>query len=195
MSQDETHLMAAKICHDLATPLSAMNLLLDLAFEKCTDPNIEATFRESVEKASIRIQFYRLFLSINPDQPNYSDVYTLILNYSKLMNVHVDMPIKVLNGKISRLLLGLSYILIDGLIRGGRLKIIFENENLRLEAEGSPTQLRPGYREALETGDEIEVNARNILPVYLCNLAKTMNMQIQTQRSEGYVVFQTTTLS
>ena len=79
MKCNETPLMTAKICHDLATPLGAMSLLMDLAFEKCVDPHIEATFRESLEKATLKLQFFRLFLTINQEHPLYSDVHTMLL--------------------------------------------------------------------------------------------------------------------
>ncbi len=178
MKYNETHLMAAKICHDFATPLSAMTLLLDLAFEKCTDPHIEAAFRESVEKSTFRLQFYRLLLTINEDQPACTDVYALLMNYAKSLKVHLTLPIECADGGGARLLLGLTYILIEGLTRGGTVDVVFAGDSLRLTARGAPIHLRPGYGESLENYQSQVHNARNILPCYLGKLAKSLMVGI-----------------
>lgn len=184
-SNRQTYLMAAKICHDMATPLSAMNLLLDFAFEHCKDPHIEATFRESLEKASFRLQFYRLLLTINEEQPTYPDVHSLLMLCGKLTKVRLQLPTECPDGSAARLLLGLTYILIEGLTHGGSIAVTIQDDQLFLVANGSPLQLRPGYIEALETPDGVENNARNILPVYLGHLAKSLRVSIHTSKPDA----------
>lgn len=179
MDYSKTHLMAAKICHDIATPLSAMNLLLDFAFEHCKDPHIEATFRESLEKASIRLQFYRLLLTINEDQPSYPDVFTLLGNCAKILKIRLELPVECPDGAPARLLLGLTYILMETLTHGGTVTVIFQDDTLILSAQGTPLQLRPGYIDALEKPDAVEKNSRNILPIYLANLAQSLRVSLK----------------
>lgn len=179
MKYNETPLMTAKICHDLATPLSAMSLLMDLAFEKCVDPHIEATFRESLEKATLKLQFFRLLLTINQEHPVYSDVHAMLKKAAQALKIRLILPNECPNGPGSRLLLGLTNILMEGLIRGGAINVVVEADVLRLTAEGEPLQLRPGYVEALTQVGDIEVHARNILPHYLANLAASMHLGIK----------------
>ncbi|MDP4725447.1 MAG: histidine phosphotransferase family protein [Alphaproteobacteria bacterium] len=179
MRYNETPLMTAKICHDLATPLSAMSLLMDLAFDKCVDPHIEATFRESLEKATLKLQFFRLLLTINQEHPVYSDVHSMLTKAAHALKIRLILPSECPDGPGSRLLLGLTNILMEGLIRGGAITVVVEADVLRLTAEGEPLQLRPGYLEALTNVENIEVHARNILPHYLANLAASMRLGIK----------------
>ena len=190
MKYNETPLMTAKICHDLATPLSAMNLLVDLAFEKCVDPHIEATFRECIEKATLKLQFYRLLLTINQEHPIYADVHSTLMKSAHAMKVHLTLPNECPDGPGARLLLGLTHILMEGLIRGGTINVVVETDVLRLVAEGEPLQLRPGYIDAFTKIDTTEVNARNILPSYLANLAASMGLGIKilVQSKEKIVI-------
>ena len=179
MKYNETPLMTAKICHDLATPLSAMSLLMDLAFEKCVDPHIEATFRESLEKATLKLQFFRLLLTINQEHPLYSDVHLMLTKAAQALKIRLVLPNECPDGPGSRLLLGLTNILMEGLIRGGSIHVAVEADVLRLTAEGEPLQLRPGYVDALTQVGDTEVHARNILPHYLANLAASMHLGIK----------------
>jgi histidine phosphotransferase ChpT len=178
MQNNETPLMTAKICHDLATPLSAMSLLIDLAFENSKDPYIEATFRESLEKATLKLQFFRSLLTINLDHPLYADVHTLLIKSAESAKVRLTLPAECPDGPGARLLLGLTHILIEGLTRGGTLCVEVDKDVLRFTAEGDPLHLRPGYKDALMEVGATEVNARNILPVYLSNLAQSMMLGI-----------------
>lgn len=190
MKYNETPLMTAKICHDLATPLSAMSLLVDLAFEKCVDPHIEATFRESLEKATLKLQFFRLLLTINQEHPLYSDVHAMLIKTAQALKIRLALPNECPDGPGSRLLLGLTNILMEGLIRGGTINVVVESSVLRITAEGEPFQLRPGYVEGLTAPEDVEVNARNILPCYLANLAASMGLSIviRTKTKEKIVI-------
>ncbi|MES2607437.1 MAG: histidine phosphotransferase family protein [Pseudomonadota bacterium] len=179
MKYNETPLMTAKICHDLATPLSAMSLLMDLAFDKCVDPHIEATFRESLEKATLKLQFFRLLLTINQEHPLYSDAHGMLIKAAKALKIRLTLPNECPDGPGARLLLGLTNILMEGLIRGGTINVVVEANVLRLTAEGEPLQLRPGYVDALTQVNDTEVHARNILPHYLANLAASMGLSIK----------------
>ncbi|MES2252722.1 MAG: histidine phosphotransferase family protein [Pseudomonadota bacterium] len=191
MISNETPLMTAKICHDLATPLSAMSLLMDLAFDKCVDPHIEATFRESLEKATLKLQFFRLLLTINQDYPLYADVHDLLLRSARSMKIRLALPAECPDGTCARLLLGLTYVLMESLIRGGAIAVEVEADVLRLTAEGEPLHLRPGYQEALTNVNNTEVHARNILPSYLANLASTIGLKINIAIPKGQkIVFE-----
>ena len=196
MNYNETPLMTAKICHDLATPLSAMSLLMDLAFEKCVDPHIEATFRESLEKATLKLQFFRLLLTINQEQPSYSDVHTMLMKSAQAMKIRLTLPNECPDGPGARLLLGLTHILMESLIRGGSINVAVENDVLRLVAEGEPLQLRPGYVEALTNPENNEVHARNILPSHLATLAASMGLGIRISvLTKERIIIETTVIA
>jgi len=191
MMSNETPLMTAKICHDLATPLSAMSLLMDLAFENCVDPHIEATFRESLEKATLKLQFFRLLLTINQNYPLYTDVHEMLLRSARSAKIRLILPAECPDGPGARLLLGLTYVLMESLIRGGAVTVEVEADALRLTAEGEPLHLRPSYQEVLTNVKNAEVNARNILPSYLANLAGTMGLKIRVTIPKGQkIVFE-----
>lgn len=179
MISNDTPLMTAKICHDLATPLSAMSLLIDLAFENSSDPYVEATFRESLEKAMLKLQYFRLLLTINEKHPMYSDVHSILIKIAASVKVRLTLPAECPDGSGARLLLGITHILIECLTRGGTLVVEVDRDILRFTAEGDPVQLRPGYKEAFTNDGTLEANARNILPVYLASLANSMMLGIK----------------
>ncbi len=191
----QTHLMAAKMCHDLATPLSAMNLLLDFAFEHCKDPHIESTFRESLEKSSHRIQFYRLLLSANETLPCYADVFQLLCGCARLSKVAIDLPIDCPDGVAARLLLGLSYLMIEALTKGGELLVTLDDDSLIFKSEATSFQMRKGYLEMLQHPDSQELNVRNILPYYIAKLAESLRVSIHVEiKNHTHLIISTQTL-
>lgn len=196
MNEQYLNLMTAKICHDMATPLSAMNLLLEFAFEHCKDPHIELTFRESLDKLSLRLQFYRLLLTNNKESPSYPDVFSVLTYCAKILKVKIDLPVECPDGSASRLLLGLTYLMMEALTHGGTVSVsLSADDKLILKAEGHPLHFRPGCLEALENPQKVEVNARNVLPVYLAQLATSLRVSVHVQElTNEYAVIETITL-
>ena len=112
------------------------------------------------------------------------------LKAAQAFKIRLTLPSECPDGPGARLLLGLTNILMEGLIRGGTINVVVESNVLRITAEGEPLQLRPGYAEGLTAQEDVEVNARNILPCYLANLAASMGLciVILTKTKEKIVI-------
>lgn len=191
------HLMAAKLCHDLATPLGALGLGLEMALEgvdeKTIDKDTQDLLLNSSNTAKLRLKSYRALLSIGPESPTFQDTQealNLMFHEQKIrLNWHINSSL-VPNGLFSRILLGLGHITVESLIRGGIVSLHLQpvaegNINIAIIAEGPMVQLRPGYLETL-TNDQplLHQTSRTVLPFYIRLLANQYHKNITCHVSD-----------
>ncbi len=191
------HLMAAKLCHDLATPLGALGLGLEMALEGVDDKTIDKDTQDlllnSSNTAKLRLKSYRALLSIGAESPTFQDTQealNLMCHEQKVrLNWHINSSL-IPNGLFCRILLGLGYITTESLIRGGvislHLKPVAEdNINIAIIAEGPMVQLRPGYMETLTTDQPLlHQTSRTVLPFYVKLLTNQYHKNITCHVSD-----------
>jgi histidine phosphotransferase ChpT len=180
-----TQLVVAKVCHDLATPLNALSLGLEMgdggAFSKDTLDLIQ----ESAESMKSRLKLFRSLLSSSESSPTLEDLKDIFSQCAKISKVAViwsvspnliESPV----GTPLRLLLALCFIALEGLPRGGSITILVENPSeFLVKAEGSMAQLRPGYQDILLSNPSLDdQTSRSILPFYSRLLAHLCESQI-----------------
>ena len=180
------HLMTAKLCHDIATPLGALGLGLEMALgNERIDKDTADLLLTSSETAKLRLKLYRALLSASNNSPIFPDVKQIIMDLCRDSKVQLTWDIKASmlpDGLFCRLVLGASFLIVEGLHKGGALSIHIkpssddESMELMLVSEGGMVQLRPGYMETLK-GETVlkDQTSRTILPFYL----KMMEAQYQ----------------
>ncbi len=192
------NLMAAKLCHDLATPLGALGLGLEMALEnvdeKIIDKDTQELLLNSSNTAKLRLKVYRALLSIGPESPTFSEIQealNLICQEQKIrLNWHINSSL-IPNGLFCRVLLGLGFIASESLIRGGIISLKLQpvdedNINIAITAEGSMVQLRPGYAETLNHDQSLlHQTSRTILPYYIRLLANQYHKNITCNVNDG----------
>jgi histidine phosphotransferase ChpT len=192
------HLMIAKLCHDLATPLGALGLGLEMALEnvdeKAIDKDTQDLLLNSSNTAKLRLKTYRALLSIGPESPTFSETQealNLMCQEQKIrLNWHIGSSL-VPNGLFCRVLLGLGFIAAESLIRGGAMSLYLkpvadDNIDIAIAAEGPMVQLRPGYMEALSNDQALlHQTSRTILPYYVRILASQYKKNITCHISGG----------
>jgi histidine phosphotransferase ChpT len=174
-----SYLLASKMCHDLATPLGAMSLGVDMS----GDPEMDEMMRHSLDAANLKLKFYRTLLTPTDRAPHLGEVVQYLKDYAKAHNIQViwgPVDADEFQGTPARLLLGLTHIAMETLLKGGSVHLSCVENTLTIEARGNPCQLRDTYLAALTSQDlTLSVqNARTIMPYYLLCLANLIDAGI-----------------
>ena len=185
-------LLSSRICHDLISPVGAVNNGLELLAEDEDDPTMRAEaldlIRASATQASSKIQFMRVAFGaagamaekIRLDQPR-----ELALSLCASNGVRLDWTLNevTLDKDVVRLLLNFILIGFEALPRGGVLRVGVRKEgatNLMISAEGSKARLSAEAVEVLRNGadlNELEPRQSNL---YLAHrIAQTLDASIQ----------------
>jgi histidine phosphotransferase ChpT len=158
---DFASLLCSRLCHDLLNPVGAIGNGLELLVDE-QDPGLRRQYLElvadSVAVAQARLKYYRLAFgaagSIG-ERLAAAEVRGLIEALAQMngklvfgwMADDAELP----RGAI-RILLNLTLIALDALVRGGRLDIAVEAGEIVVRAEGPRLVLDGEIRAALEGG-------------------------------------------
>jgi histidine phosphotransferase ChpT len=162
---DLASLLCSRLCHDLMSPVGALNNGIELLAdeqdeemrEKCLD-----LLADSARASANKLKFFRLAFGaaggfgeeINTDEAEAA------LEGVFGPERHIDLGWQVSDGKLPKgavkLLLNLALLAGDALVRGGRLDVGAERRGDEIElvirAEGTRILLDPTLRETLATG-------------------------------------------
>ena len=185
-------LLSSRICHDLISPVGAVNNGLELLAEDEDDPTMRAEaldlIRASATQASSKIQFMRVGFGaaaamaekIPLDQPR-----ELALSLCASNGVRLDWTLNevTLDKDVVRLLLNFILIGFEALPRGGVLRVGVRKEgatNLMISPERCKARLSAEAVEVLRNGadlNELEPRQSNL---YLAHrIAQTLDASIQ----------------
>lgn len=196
------HLMTAKLCHDIATPLGALGLGLEMALSnERIDQDTQELLLTSSETAKLRLKVYRALLSASGNSPTFSEAKQIITDLCHNSKVRLVFDIKATmlpDGLFCRLVLGASFMVIEALHKGGILAVHikpslnYESMELMLVSEGEMVQLRPGYMEILEGEQALkDQSSRTILPFYLKMMAAQYKKKIDCELESHHKLYLT----
>ena len=199
------HLMTAKLCHDIATPLGALGLGLEMALDNDGKQGIDKSTQDllvtSSETAKLRLKVYRALLSASSNSPTFPDVKQIITDLCLNSKVRPLFDIKASmlpDGLFCRLVLGAAFLVIEALHKGGALSIhikpslIDDSMDLMLVSEGEMVQLRPGYMETLKNEQALkDQSSRTILPFYLKMIAVQYQKKIDCELESPHKLYLT----
>ena len=167
---DFSALLCSRLCHDLLSPVGAMNNGLELLADE-TDPAMREQVLEllgdSARAAASKLKFFRLAFGAAGGYGAEIDTGEAKLALEGLVNAEGKIALgwMVSEPKLPKdavkLLLNIAMIAGDGLVRGGRLDVGAERGAGGLEmvirAEGPRLMIDPAIREVLANGaQEIE---------------------------------------
>jgi hypothetical protein len=169
-----TQLFTAKICHDLATPLSAISLSLEMSEPgSALDTDTYKILHSSGEDGKFKLSIYRSLLSASPSAPGFSEVATLLRGYGAAHNISFEFPsmVNISEGEESKFFLGLMFMVAKSLSRGGAITLTETARGWALDISGSFAQIKNHEWEALTQPGKLEdQSARTILAYYLGGL-------------------------
>jgi histidine phosphotransferase ChpT len=178
-------LLCSKLCHDLISPIGAINNGLEFLTEDSNDMLDDATklIASSARQASDRLTYFRMALGVggSDDTVAFEPVLNLVENLAlekKLgivwvnIQTYVHSNISKLSGK---LLLNLALIAFDCLPRGGNVEITIGSNSkfldLVITVDGDKCNLRDDVKLGLSTKFDTEsLTIRNVLAFYCANL-------------------------
>ncbi|WP_265529723.1 histidine phosphotransferase family protein [Sphingomicrobium marinum] len=167
---DFSALLCSRLCHDLLSPVGAMNNGLELLADE-TDPEMREQVLEllgdSARAAASKLKFFRLAFGAAGGYGAEIDTGEAKAALEGLVGAEgkIELGWMVAEPKLPKdavkLLLNIAMIVGDGLVRGGRLDVGAEKGAGRLEmvirGEGPHLMIDPAIRDVLSNGaDDVE---------------------------------------
>ena len=134
-----TYLMCSRLIHDLAAPLSAISIGLDMLPKNDTPDSPQTILQYSVNSAINKLELLRCLSGYtnSSQRPAFSDAVRIINKSIDLDKFHIDWLCRIedsLSGDAVRLIVAIILITIDSLPRGGKISI---HPDFSIEATGS----------------------------------------------------------
>jgi len=162
---DLASLLCSRLCHDLMSPVGALNNGIELLADE-TDPDMREKCLElladSARASANKLKFFRLAFGAAGGFGDSVDTHEAQAALEGLFGAErrVEVGWVVADGKLPKgavkLLLNLALLAGDALVRGGRLDVGAESSDgeieLAVRAEGPRILLDPALRETLEKG-------------------------------------------
>lgn len=160
---DLAALLCSKICHDLLSPVGAINNGLEL-LEDETDPEMRDRcldlLSDSARASADKLKYFRLAFGAaggfgdDVDPAEAKELITGLIGDSGKITLGWAVQTEALPKKAIKILLNLALIAREALVRGGRLDIGAEKGDVGIEvvvrAEGPKIAMDAGIRAALE---------------------------------------------
>lgn len=196
------NLMTAKLCHDIAAPLGALGLGLEMALsndgKQGIDKDTQDLLLTSSETAKLRLKIYRAFLSVGENSPTFPDIKQLLMDLCRQNKVQLAFDIKVPmlpDGLFCRVVIGAAFLVVEALHKGGSLTVHIQpaddgSMQLMLAAEGPMVQLRQGYMDVFTTETAlIDQTSRTVLPFYLKLMARQYHKKIDCELEKPHKLY------
>lgn len=155
---DFASLLCSRLCHDLLSPVGALNNGLELLADE-NDPEMRARvlelLGESARASAAKLKFFRLAFGAAGGFGDLVDAREAkaaiegLLGDNRRIELGWMMSESALAKGSLKILLNLAMIACDALVRGGRLDIAAEGAEIVIRAEGPRLVLDPELREAL----------------------------------------------
>ena len=200
-----TELLCSKICHDLISPIGAINNGLEFLQDDSSGMLDEATrlIGGSAQQAADKLAYFRMALGAGgmADQVEFGAIKELLETHALTKNMVIEWlglvladssKIAKINGK---LLLNLGLVAADCLPRGGKVMLHLENNadnpDFTITLSGEKCTLREDVKSGLDSQISAEsLTIRNIIAFNCVNLAihsqKTLNL---LEESPPQIVF------
>ena len=190
---DLAALMCSRVCHDIISPVGAINNGLELLDEGGADEDAMNLIRQSARNASARLQFARIAFGaagsagMQIDTGDAETVATAFMKNEKPEFTWTGPRAYLPKNKV-KLLLNLILIANAAIPRGGRLAVTLETPETEpkftLVASGPMVRVPPKFLE-MHSGQKPEeaIDAHAVQPYYTLLLARETGMSIEIRAS------------
>lgn len=181
-------LLCSRICHDLISPISALNNGLEV-LEEDNDPEMRehalSLLSLSGRQASFKLQFARLAYGSSSAAEGEIDLTEAHSNLANLLDggrfeLIWDVPAQTLKQDLVKILMNFIVIATEAIPRGGKITVTMSSEPghtiLRVAAKGEAAQIKDETRKALEGELDVDsLDARLVQPYYAGLLVRSCN--------------------
>lgn len=191
-------LLCSRLCHDLLSPVSAMNNGIELLADE-HDPEMRARcidlLSESAKVSASKLKFFRLAFgqgggfSESVDTEEIREAIAGLFGFDHRIQLGWMVDDPVMEKQAVRILLNLSLIASDALVRGGNLDIGAEGNEIVIRAEGR----RLVFDEQIEATllgktPQDQLTPRLVAAWLIYTLIKERNGDLQIVRPESNVL-------
>lgn len=196
---DLAALLCSRVCHDVISPVGAINNGLELLDEGGADSDAMDLIRTSALNASVRLKFARLAFgasgsvgaSIDTGEAERAAKDFAVAE--KKTEVSWSGPRAIVAKNRVKLLLNLFLVAYSSIPRGGNLDITLENPefdaSFKLVAKGKMMRMPPKFIEIAAGTVEEAIDAHSIQPYYTVLLAEECGMVLGHTVSAEEIVF------
>lgn len=196
---DLAALLCSRVCHDIISPVGAINNGLELLEEGGADAEAMDLIRSSALNASVRLKFARLAFgasgsaSASIDTGEAEKAVQDFVATDRKTEVSWHGPRAIIAKNKVKLLLNLFLIAYGAIPRGGSIGITLEdldsNPRFRLAARGRLVRVPPKFLQVQSGTLDEPVDAHTIQPYYTVLLASEARMTISARATAEEVVF------
>lgn len=196
---DLAALLCSRVCHDIISPVGAINNGLELLDEGGADEDAMDLIRSSALNASVRLKFARLAFgasgsigaSIDTGEAERAILDFVETDGKTVINWHGARAIIPKNNV--KLLMNLFLIAFSAIPRGGEIDIFLEDletaPHFRLVSRGKMLRVPPKFLELLSGKAEEAIDAHAVQPYYTILLADEAGLELKTVMNADDVVF------
>lgn len=196
---DLAALLCSRVCHDIISPVGAINNGLELLDEGGADEDAMDLIRTSALNASVRLKFARLAFGASGSvgaSIDTGEAEKAVLDFvgaDRKTEVTWTGPRAIIPKNKVKLLLNLFLVAYAAIPRGGTIDVFLEDlettPRFRLVAKGRMVRVPPKFVEIHSGELEEAVDAHAIQPYYTVLLAEEAGMTISAVANPDDVVF------
>ncbi|MFP5077292.1 histidine phosphotransferase ChpT [Rhizobium sp. YIM 134829] len=202
---DLAALLCSRVCHDIISPVGAINNGLELLDEGGADADAMDLIRTSALNASVRLKFARLAFGASGsvgasiDTGEAEKAARDFAEVEKKTTVSWEGPRAIIAKNRVKLLLNLFLIAYGAIPRGGSIDVKLEqpdgDAHFTLTAKGKMMRVPPKLVELLSGTVEEAIDAHTIQPYYTVLLADEAQMAVDVTSTGEAIVFTAKTIS
>ncbi len=196
---DLASLLCSRVCHDIISPVGAINNGLELLDEGGSDADAMDLIRTSALNASVRLKFARLAFGASGsvgasiDTGEAEKAAKDFALAEKKTEVSWAGPRAIIAKNRVKLLMNLFLVAYGSIPRGGSLDILLENPDLdakfTITAKGRMLRIPPKFTEIASGVVEEAIDAHTIQPYYTVLLADECGMTLSAANTGEEIVF------
>ncbi|MCP4317915.1 MAG: histidine phosphotransferase [Hyphomicrobiales bacterium] len=196
---DLAALLCSRVCHDVISPVGAINNGLELLDEGGADEDAMDLIRASAHNASVRLKFARLAFGASGSvgaSLDTGEAEKAVQDFASADNkteiVWQGTRAIIAKNKV-KLLLNLFLVAYGSIPRGGTIEIVLENletdPKFTLTARGKMVRVPPKFLEIHSGSSDEPVDAHSVQPYYTILLADEAGMTISSTAGPDDVTF------
>ena len=196
---DLAALLCSRVCHDVISPVGAINNGLELLDEGGADADAMDLIRTSALNASVRLKFARLAFGASGsvgasiDTGEAEKAARDFAAAEKKTEITWTGPRAIVAKNRVKLLLNLFLVAYGAIPRGGSIDVTLENPEFdavfTLVAKGRMMRVPPRLVELLSGTPEEAVDAHSIQPYYTVLLGEEAGMEIAVTSTGEEIIF------
>lgn len=202
---DLAALLCSRVCHDVISPVGAINNGLELLDEGGTDDDALDLIRTSALNASVRLKFARLAFGASGsagasiDTGEAEKAAQDFAAAEKKAEVSWNGPRAIVAKNRVKLLLNLFLVAYGAIPRGGNVDVLLESPDgdarFEITVKGRMMRVPARFAEIYEGRLEEAVDAHSVQPYYTLLLAEEANMAVEYKVHDDRIVFTAKTIT